>query len=417
MNGIPGSTAPTAEMARTAVLCFLAALAEGFDIQSMGVAAPQMGPALGVTREELGPVFSASILGLLAGALLIGRVADIVGRKWTLIASLVTFGVFSIATAHAWDLQSLLIARVLTGLGLGGAMPNLIALSAESAPPERRAGLVTLMTSGLPFGGAVAGGIAAAWDWQIIFYAGGIAPLAVATAMVFLLPESREFLAAKGGNGNPREGVLAALFGGGRAGASLLLWIAFFFTLLVLYMLLNWLPTLMGSRGISPQHASIVALLFNLGGGGGTLALGLLLDRGRRRLVLASTYAGMGAALAWLAVVEADLLQAGLAGFTAGIFVIGAQLVLYGIAPNYYPASIRGTGVGAAVAFGRLGAIAGPLLAAALLAAGGDERSVLMSILPMVAIGGAAALLLLTRRTHDNLPPASGRPGETGWAP
>ena len=138
--GIPNtvSDAGHRRTAWTLGLCFLAALAEGFDVQSMGVAAPRMAPTLALTRDQLGPVFSASIVGLLVGAVLIGRLADRVGRRWTLIGSLVVLGVFSWVTVWAWDLRSLLVIRLLAGLGLGGAMPNLIALSAESVGEARR---------------------------------------------------------------------------------------------------------------------------------------------------------------------------------------------------------------------------------------------------------------------------------------
>lgn len=390
----------------TVALCFLVALVEGFDIQSMGVAAPTLGPALKLSREALGPVFSASVFGLFLGAAVLGRAADIVGRKWTLVVSLAVFGVFSIATAFAHDLPTLLWIRVLTGLGLGGAMPNIISLASECAPPQRRASVVTLMTSGLPFGGAVASAVSAAWGWKEIFYLGGAAPLLLIPLVAFGMPESRAFLdrnARRKEHGGRRASSLHVLFGGGRALTTLLLWIAFFFTLLVLYLLLNWLPLLMQSKGIASRDASLVSLLFNIGGGIGTIVLAVLLDRGRRWPLITLSYAGMAAGLAGLAFAGADLAASAAAGAAAGFFVIGAQLALYGLAPEFYATEMRGTGVGAAVALGRLGAVAGPMLAAALLAASSDTTVVLLAILPVVAVGGITALLLLSRpkAAHD----------------
>src|ERR1700722_13723737 len=134
----------------TLALCFLAILCEGFDIQSTGVAAPRMGPALGLTRDQLGPLFSASIVGLLIGAVIFGRIADRFGRKWTLVICLLVFGVFSLATAAVRPFEALLAVRLAAGLGLGGALPNLVALAAEAVAPESRAGLVTRITCGIP---------------------------------------------------------------------------------------------------------------------------------------------------------------------------------------------------------------------------------------------------------------------------
>lgn len=171
-------------------LCFLAALAEGFDIQSMGVAAPRMAPALALSRDQLGPVFSASTLGLLMGAVAFGRLADRVGRKFTLVLSLAIFGVFSAATAGAWSFASLLTIRLLAGLGLGGALPNLIALSAEAVEEDNQARLVTLVTSGFPFGAALASGVAAFAGWRTIFWVGGATPLVLAPLMAAALPKS-----------------------------------------------------------------------------------------------------------------------------------------------------------------------------------------------------------------------------------
>jgi hypothetical protein len=130
----------------TLALCFLAILCEGIDIVSMGLAAPRMAPALGLTRDQLGPLFSASIVGLLVGAVIFGRLADRFGRKWTLVTCLVIFGFFSLATAAVRPFEALLAVRLAAGLGLGGALPNLVALAAEAVAPQSRAGLVTRIT-------------------------------------------------------------------------------------------------------------------------------------------------------------------------------------------------------------------------------------------------------------------------------
>ncbi len=392
---------PGAKSITTLILCFLAALAEGFDIQSMGVAAPRLAPALHLTREQLGPVFSASLIGLLVGALVVGRLADRFGRKWTLVLSLAAFGVFSAATAWSGDLTQLLAIRVLAGLGLGGAFPTLVALASEAlasdgVAPARRTRVVTMLTAGMPFGGAAAGGVAATLGWRDIFIVGGAAPLAIAAAMVPLLPESRAFVAARWETA-VRPGVVWTLFGEGRAFTTLVLWAASFCALLGQYMLLNWLPTLMSARGVSRPDASVVALLYNLGGGVGVLVLAALLERRRGDRTVVVWYAAMALAVLGLASARGDLASAGAAGFCAGVFVTSATLFFYGLAPLFYPTMARGTGVGAFVAVGRLGAFAGPLSAAALLGAGVGARGVMIALLPLIAVGGAASFTVLRR--------------------
>ena len=389
----------------TLALCFMAALAEGYDIQSMGVAAPHMAPVLGLARDQLGPVFSASTVGLLVGAVLIGRLADRVGRKWTLIGSLAMFGVFSAATAGAHGLNGLLAIRALAGLGLGGAMPNLIALAAESVPQRRRALMVTLAASGFPFGSAVAAAVAAGLDWRVIFYVGGLAPLALALLMTAAMAESPAFLQARASppaTQPERIDFVSVLFGPSRAVTTLLLWTAAFCALLTLYLLLNWLPTLLGLKGVSQRNASLVSLVFNLGGGLGVLVLATLLDRGRRAWVLTAWYLALAVSLIALARASAGFASAGTAGFFAGVFVSSTPIALYGLAPGYYPVVMRGAGVGATVAIGRLGAIAGPLIAAALLAAGAGASGVLIALLPLATLAGVASLALLGRPTVED---------------
>jgi AAHS family 3-hydroxyphenylpropionic acid transporter len=384
----------------TIVLCFLGAVVEGFDIQSMGVAALTLSADLGIARDQFGLVFSASIVGLFIGAAVLGRAADFIGRKKMLIVSLLIFGGFSLATATTSTLHSLLVMRLLTGVGLGGGMPNLIALSAEASPPQRRAGFIMMMSAGLPVGGAVAGAVAVSWHWQSIFFAGGIAPILLSLVMALAMAESGEFvqLRLESAAGSPRgRKVWETLFGIKRALITTMLWTGFFFTLLVVYLLLNWLPSLMAAKGLSKSNASLASLLFNAGGAVGALALGQLLSRARRFVVLAGLYGGTALAILGLAHTSPHLTSIGIAAFAAGFFVMGAQLTLFGLAPGFYPTAARGTGVGAAVAVGRLGAIAGPLIAARLLTTGVDASSVLLALLPAVAIGGLGTLILVTR--------------------
>jgi len=396
-------------------LCALAAVGEGFDIQSMGVAAPRMGPELGLTHAQLGPLFSASIVGLLIGSIVLGRVADSVGRKWTLIVSLATFGVFSAATAFAAGFTPLLIVRFLAGLGLGGAMPNMIALSAETLAAEgvgvdRRTRIVTMITAGMPFGGALAGVTAILLSWRGIFFVGAALPLVLATMMAVGLSESRGFEISRRtiSVGAEKISVLRGLFGRGRLATTLLLWAATFCALLSLYLLINWLPTLMRAKGVSPRDASLVSVLYNLGGASSAFLLAALMEQRRRAAKLAVWYLGMAGSILLLANAGPDLASAGAAGFIAGAFIASASLPFYGVAPAYYELEVRGAGVGAALGVGRSGAIVGPLMAGVLLTAGAGAGVVIMALLPLTVAIGASAMALMGRPTAED---GSGLPG------
>lgn len=391
--------------ALTVALCFLAALIEGLDIVAPGLVAPQIAEAFGLGPTQVGRLFSASTVGLLLGALQGGWLADRVGRKRVLIASMIMFGAMSLLTALATTTPVLFLGRFLVGLGLGGALPNLIALCAEAGAPSGRTTRVTLMYSGVPLGGALGGAIAlwggASENWRILFYVGGGAPIVLALGLATLLPESRAFtqLAASVRTAGPR--MMTALFGTETAMVTLLLWITFGGTLLILYLFTNWFPLLFMNAGFSRREASIATMVFNVGGGVGAAALGRWMDRGPRQRVMLACFSGMGAALLALVLsFRADgvgLIVTSAAAFAVGVFVIGTQLVLYGVAPGYYPTRVRATGVGAAVAAGRVGSIVGPLLAGSMLGAGASAAGVVTAMLPVVVIAGIAAVVLLRR--------------------
>ncbi|RQR60993.1 3-(3-hydroxy-phenyl)propionate transporter MhpT [Burkholderia sp. Bp9126] len=386
-------------VATTLALCFAIALLEGLDLQSVGVAAPRMAREFGLTVSQMGLAFSAGTLGLLPGAMLGGRLADRFGRKRVLIASVVLFGLLSIATAQVSSFAMLVVVRVLTGIGLGGAMPNLIALSSEAVEPRARSSAVAAMYCGIPFGGVIASliGVLLAGDteWRHIFYVGGAGPLLLVPLLIGMLPESRAYLDVAGTDA-ARASVAHTLFGGGRTPSTLALWISYFCTLIVLYFLLNWLPSLMAARGLDRAHVGLVQICFNVGGGLGALGIGAALDRMRAQRVVGGMYAGIVLSLAALAAAPGFASLAA-AAFAAGMFVIGGQSVLYALAAIYYPTAMRGTGVGTAVAVGRLGSIVGPLAAAQLLAMGRSAPLVIGASIPVTLVAAAAALLLIRR--------------------
>lgn len=371
-------------------LCILASMLEGFDIQSMGVAAPKMAPALGLDAAHKGWAFSASLFGLIFGAAGGGWLADRYGRRPVLIGATIIYGLFSLATAAVPGFDLLVVARVLTGIGLGGAMPILIALASEKASPERKTFMVTLVAAGMPLGGAAAGLLARsdlAADWRVIFLAGGLLPLLIAPALWLWLPETRSDDARD-------QSGLTALFAPTRLPTTLLLWVAYAACALVLHLFLNWLPTLLIARGFAPPQAALVSTLFNLGGAAGSLAIGLSVDRLGGRWPFVVVFLALAGAIELLAGPVSSFGVTALVGFTVGALLVGGQFGLYGLGPHYYAPAVRGRGVGAAVAAGRFGSAMGPLVGSQLLVAGAGAGQVTAATIPFVLTAGAAAVLL-----------------------
>ncbi len=386
-------------------ICCLLALFEGFDLQAAGVAAPRLAPNLGLKPEDLGWFFSVSTFGLMAGAAMGGRLSDRFGRKVTLLVSVTAFGLLSIATGLATDLHSLLLARFLTGVGLGGALPNLIAIVAESVTPKLRGRAVGFLYAGLPCGGALASLVSLAGaepsDWRMIFYVGGVGPLLALLLAIPLLPNRPK--ASTTLTDGQKSGFLEAAAGQGRALTTLLLWTAFFLALLIMYLLLSWLPSLLIGRGLSRPDAGFVQIAFNLAGAAGSVATGWLMDNRRRRtLTILGVFGASAASVAAAAGAPASLLVYLAVGAALGATVSGVQSAVYGLAPGFYPARLRGTGVGAAVVMGRLGSAAGPLLAAALIGAGRSSNQVLLALLPVIVAGGLICLWLAVRPTSED---------------
>ncbi len=321
--------------------------------------------------------------------------------------SFTLLGIFSLATMLAYDVVSFVLIRLLCGLGLGAAFPNLIAIAAEAAPASRRATGVGLMFSGTPIGGTLFALFVASqssMDWRAIFLIGGTLPIAIVPLLTALLPESEEFRSARASGAGVDDIVPAreALFGGGRLIATLLLWVSYAFTQVVVYLLNNWLPTLMVEKGFTPQQAGLISAFENAAAAIGCIALTAIADRGFLGRVLAVTYVAIAISLWALGVIDGLTATIG-ASIVVGFFAIGGQIVLYGMAPSVYPTLSRSTGVGAAVAFGRMGAIAGPLMAGHLLAIGFSPATVLIAAIPCVILAGACALLLVTTRMASRL--------------
>lgn len=377
--------------------CTLVALFEGIDLQAAGVAAPRLAPALHLTPADLGWFFSASTFGLMFGAAIGGRLSDRYGRRVSLLCSVLLFGILSILTGLSEDIRQLIVTRFFTGVGLGGALPNLLALVAENSRTDRRRAAVGILYAGLPCGGALASLVSYFGsdpsDWRMIFYVGGILPLVALLPLAKMLPPG---LVAKAEG--EQSGFARAVFGEGRTAVSVVLWAGFFLALLAMYLLLSWLPSLLIGRGLARPDAALVQMAFNLFGACGSIATGWLMDHAPKRSVaVGAIYASAALSVALVAILPVSLAVSIILGGLLGATVSGTQAVLYGIAPTLYPRYVRGTGVGVGVACGRLGSAAGPMLAGMLLSFGLPPAQVLMMLLPVLAVCGVTAVFLARR--------------------
>ena len=385
----------------TLAFCFLTCALEGFDIASMGMAAPKLVPELHLSPQHLGLVLSGVSLGMFLGAFFGGWLADIVGRKTTLVIAIAVIGVFQLATAFAPGYMSLMGARVCCGIGIGAAISNVIALASEAAGETGSVFNVTLVMAGLPAGGVVATVIAIAGaehgDWRTNFYIGGIAPLVLAPIMAFALPESREFLKVRSDEPGWRSStaIFATFFGRGRTLTTLWLWVSYFTTSVILYVLVNWTPTLIVLKGFSKTQAVSVGLPIGIGGVIGPILIGRLMQQQRGSGLLLLCYAGVAVGLIGLAEVGQDFATALVAIAVSAALIQAASFTLAGLAPQYYPTSCRGTGTGAAVGVARLGAICGPATVGFLIGAGLGPSQVLWSLVPVALVAGLTAHMLL----------------------
>lgn len=380
----------------TIAMCLATAVLEGYDVQAFGIAAPKLVAALGLGPAQQGNAASVAMVGLVIGAFAGGKIADRIGRRPVLIVSAALFGLCSIWTGLSTDFVSLLLARLATGMGFGGAFPVLIAIASEVSSPTRRSATTGLLFCGMPAGGAIVSLLARAggeaMDWRILFFVGGALPVLLLPLLWLFLPETRPARDA-----NADTSLLPALLGGDAALPSILLALTSFVLVVVLYLMLNWLPSLVVAKGHLPGDGAAASFAFNTSAVAGTLLLGFLADfAGVRRTLLAS-FAGLLVALAGLAA-SAPLGAIVLFSALCGFFVVGLSCTLYGLMPAYYPPHIRAAACGALVGVGRLGTIVGPLLAGELRQMGWTADHVIDAMLPVVLIGATAIFVLTSHR-------------------
>ena len=411
---------------RVLALCFLVVAIDGFDTASIGFIAPALRGEWGLSAAALAPLFGAGLFGLMAGALLLGPMADRFGRKPVLLLSVAFFGLTSLLSAFADDMTTLLVLRFLTGLGLGGAMPTTITLTSEYCPQPRRASLVTLMfcgfTIGSALGGLVAAQLLATVGWRGILTIGGVIPLLLVPALLFALPESLRWMVLRGrGASTAAQAIMrkiantvqalppltvsdvklpgspvSQLFRPGLIGGTLLLWSTFFMSLLIIYLFSSWLPTILNGAGHSLSQASFISSAFQIGGTLGAILLGRWMDRYRPHRVLATAYLAAAACIVVVGMATQNVPLLVLAVFGVGFGVSGSQVGANALAAAFYPTTSRATGVSWASAIGRSGSVLGSMVGGALLAAELSTQTIFL-MLAVPAVLAALALLAMGR--------------------
>jgi AAHS family 4-hydroxybenzoate transporter-like MFS transporter len=403
-------------------MCALIVAIDGFDTAAIGYIAPALRQEWGLSLAALAPAFSASLFGLMFGAFLIGPLADRNGRKRVMLLAVLIFGLGTVASAAAHSLETLVALRFFTGLGLGAAMPTSIALTSEFAPKRHRMFLVTLSFCGFSAGFALGGEFAARliehYGWRSVLLLGGVAPLALLPVLALALPESVRFLAAQptrqhalqrlvqkitgdtrwqhwtittAGNEHVEGAPFSRLLSRDWRQATLSLWLTYFCSLFVFYLLSSWLPTIMREAGYTIGDAARIAAMAPLGGTIGALLLARLMDRFNPFLVLAVAYFGSSAALLAIGWVIHSKSMLAIVVFCAGFGVVGAQTGMNALAATLYPTQIRATGVSWALAIGRAGSIVGAMSGGVLMAWLVNPQS-LFQIIAVPPVLGAIAL-------------------------
>jgi MFS transporter, AAHS family, 4-hydroxybenzoate transporter len=422
----------------TMALCGMVIVLDGFDTQSIGFLAPSMAESLHVPVKAFGPIFAAALVGLMISSMLSGPIADRWGRKGPIVTCTLIFGTFAMLTARCTSFDQLLACRFLTGLGLGGALSNSVALMSEYAPKRLLAVIVSMIFCGMPAGAVLATQVSAVmlprWGWQSVFYAGGILPLTLALLLITILPESVRYLEVSGADQLKISKILARispefagasvsrsehqdlrrkapvvnLFTEGRAAGTILLWIPYFMNLLMLYFVVFWLPALLRQTGKPVSAGATAIMLFSVGGIAGSFVEGNLMNRWGAFTVLLTEFLCTTLLIASLAYSNSFPLMMTIT-FVLGFVVQGAQGGLSAVAATFYPISIRSTGIGWCLGVGRIGSIVGPLLGGVMLKLDWSPREILLAgSIPALC---AAAATFTSLRLRSNLP---AEPKETG---
>jgi AAHS family 4-hydroxybenzoate transporter-like MFS transporter len=380
---------------------------DGLDNQVFGPAISVLMKDWNLPRTAFTPVLTSGMIGMMVGGAIGGIVGDRMGRRVALLGSILWFGLLTLLLPISTTPTMLMVLRFLAGLGLGGAMPNAAALSSEYVPTRHRPFAVTLTIVCIPFGGSLAGFLAAKvlpqWGWHVLFYLCGAAPLVLAGILFKVLPESPRFMARRKerwselaallrrlGHAVPADAVFAdtrekavkqasvrELFVPEYVRDTVALCGSFFFCLLSVYMGTNWLSPMLTGAKFNVETASYGLTAFNFGGVVGAILGAALIVRFGSRVSMLTMAAGAIAGAGILAIMQIGpdntLAVFAMLAWTGGL-INAVQTTMYALAAHVYPTSVRATGVGTAVAFGRIGGVVSPTLGSWALAAGGGSQ-------------------------------------------
>jgi AAHS family 4-hydroxybenzoate transporter-like MFS transporter len=404
---------------------FLTMFADGFDLNSLGFAAPDLTQLWGVERSAMGPVLSANLVGIFLGAPLLGWMGDKYGRRPIIVCGTLLYGVITLIMAYSTTMEQMMVLRFIAGIGLGGIMPNTISLNSELTPKKYRSALIVLMFMGITTGSTAVGLVATyfmpEYGWPIIFKSGGVLPIVISVGLFFAMPESLKLLAIKPRKQaeliatarkmrpdlqidddaqflNPpiivgSEGKISELFKGSLAIITPLLWVCFCIALMANFFLNTTLPLIFSNYGIPAQQAAFTATMYHAGGIFGGLVVCLFLDR-FGFMVVAALFALAGPFVILLGFDGiSPAVMAAVSGM-AGVTILGAQFGNNAAAGLIYPTSIRAKGVGLALSIGRFGSIIGPTVGAALLGMSLTMQTLFLVAATPILIGLIAAIIL-----------------------
>jgi|UPI0007C5D2DA AAHS family 4-hydroxybenzoate transporter-like MFS transporter len=432
---------------RVFVLLLLVMLIDGYDQTALAFAAPSLIRAWSIPKLAMGSVFSVQLIGLMFGGILFGYVGDRFGRKVAIVSGVLAFGVLSLATAVTSSLSELFIIRFLIGIGVGGVVPNAVALCNEFSPRRYQVTLVALIFAGYALGGA-GGGMVSAWlipiyGWQVVFFVGGIVPIVLAAVLALALPESIKFLALnKRGNWQAKALQIAArmrpdlritmqtvivdeavavkefafrdLFGDKFKFMTPLIWLLYIANSITVFALISWMPTVIETAGFPAKTAAIAVTILFCSAALGGLVISRFVDLFGLAIFIVVPAIGIPFVI-WLGTLghQAQLLYVAIA--MAGFCVVGLQNSLHGVAGAIYPTPFRANGVGWALSVAKIGSIAGPFIGGMMMAMNASVLSLfLAAAAPLLVCITSGALLKRLYKTHDlgTAPSIEEQPGQ-----
>jgi MFS transporter, AAHS family, 4-hydroxybenzoate transporter len=410
---------PVSKVLRITLVCFAVSMIDGFDTLMLSFVAPLLAKSLQIDHATLGRVFGAGFIGTVLGSLIVGPLADRFGRRPMLLLALAVTGVFTLGCAFATSATMLATLRFIGGLGMGGAIPPVAAITAESSSAQRRSSLVILMFIGFPLGAVVGGAITAAlmvrFGWSFVFLMGGTFALLALIPVLLVIPAqtvsgaeraaARQHAAARGLK------AVGSVFAGGRLAASLALWLGVLSSMILSGFLVSFMPVILNMNGVEPARAALGSVVLNFGAIGGALVISAVV--GKRGPFVPVMISFLGGAI--LTVALGQIIGAGNVAFAmlfaVGAFLVGGQLTFPAIASYLFPANVRAAGVGWTLAIGRIGSIVGPVVGGILLSQHLSFETLFM-LAAILAVGAALGLglanLLRPREQADGTVSSNG---------